>query len=357
MKIALFVDSLPSSGKKVGGVAVAVARLARELSKKQEVTVVCLNAEEFENLSFKTFNPIKNKFLNKLCRSRIGIVTLYPFLLNFIKLPKVDVAHFHGDDWFLINRPWKVCRTMHGSSIRELKHTQSVLRKIFLAYTYVCEHISARFADRLLCIGSDTQQIYSGVQNYYVANGFEESVFYTKEKEEHSLFFNGWWKGRKRGQFMFAQFVNEILPVFPNAKLYFLADYCPDHENVIHLKGLSDEELAEIYAKCELFTYPSAYEGFGISYLEAMASGAVVVTTKNTGAADVLDHGEYGVICNDDEFPLKIIELLKSEEKRETLRLKAYERAEEYKMEKIAANHMLHYEAVLSGLEISEETK
>lgn len=48
-------------------------------------------------------------------------------------------------------------------------------------------------------------------------------------------------------------------------------------DNIKILSGLSDLEVRSAYKLCTLFVFPSAYEGFGIPILEAMATGAPMV--------------------------------------------------------------------------------
>jgi len=45
------------------------------------------------------------------------------------------------------------------------------------------------------------------------------------------------------------------------------------------LAGVSMEDLAALYRRCSAFVYPSLFEGFGIPIIEALFSGAPVVTT------------------------------------------------------------------------------
>ena len=50
------------------------------------------------------------------------------------------------------------------------------------------------------------------------------------------------------------------------------------HSDRLHLLGgISNRELAAIYALAEAFVYPSRYEGFGIPIIEAIAAGLPVV--------------------------------------------------------------------------------
>ncbi len=97
--------------------------------------------------------------------------------------------------------------------------------------------------------------------------------------------------------------VNEELP----SRLMMVGDG-PDRpeaeEEVRHL-GLDDrvnflgkiESVAPLLASADLFLLPSENESFGLSALEALASGVPVVGTDVGGVPEVVRNGETGILC------------------------------------------------------------
>ncbi|HCU70540.1 MAG TPA: hypothetical protein DIC35_02155 [Candidatus Moranbacteria bacterium] len=59
-----------------------------------------------------------------------------------------------------------------------------------------------------------------------------------------------------------------------------------ENKNIIIHKPKDDRELSEIYRNCDIFFHLSKEEGFGLTLLEAMASGLVCVATDSGGIND-----------------------------------------------------------------------
>src|SRR5581483_541075 len=52
---------------------------------------------------------------------------------------------------------------------------------------------------------------------------------------------------------------------------------------------VSDADLLQLYNACELFIFPSFYEGFGLPALEAMACGRAVTCANTASLPEVVD--------------------------------------------------------------------
>jgi len=75
-----------------------------------------------------------------------------------------------------------------------------------------------------------------------------------------------------------------------------VAGRCGVRDRVHFLDRMSDADLIELYRQCTAFVLPSANEGFGIVFLEAMYFGAPVIAAAEKGALDVVQDQETGLL-------------------------------------------------------------
>ncbi len=76
------------------------------------------------------------------------------------------------------------------------------------------------------------------------------------------------------------------------------------------LGAVSQQYLAEAYRMADLFVMPSTGEGFGIVFLEAMASGTPALGLNAAGATDALADGKLGTVVSENDLPAAIARLL-----------------------------------------------
>ena len=131
-----------------------------------------------------------------------------------------------------------------------------------------------------------------------------------------SIVFVGTSGGRKRGSFLMDVFSRVVRANYPEAQLAFVGPPGPATPGVTYHTGVSDEELAALYRRAWIYASPSAYEGFGLPYLEAMACGTCVVATPNPGSREVLQDGRFGVLADDAAFGDALLAMLGEPQRR-----------------------------------------
>jgi phosphatidyl-myo-inositol alpha-mannosyltransferase len=353
LRVAIFHATLPPATGRKGGVEATVHRLAEALAREEGVEVTVLSCDDLRIAASYRHRTLGRFALHNGpsgVRDKLLRYVVLPLMLNVVDFRAFDIVHLHGDDWFWFRRRLPTIRTLHGSALREAQTARRFARKALQYCIYPLEHISSRLATRSVAVGADTQRIYD--TDAIVGCGVDLALFSPREKAPNpSLVFIGGWNDRKRGSLAFKTFVDEILPRHPDAKLHMIGDFAPEHPHVTLHRGVDDEMLAELLARAWLFFYPTSYEGFGVPYVEALASGTAIVTTKNPGAIDVLDGDRFGVVCEDADFGAKTLELLDDTERRRLLEGAGPARAGTFSTTVTAARYLQLYRDAIKHYE------
>lgn len=123
-------------------------------------------------------------------------------------------------------------------------------------------------------------------------------------------------------------------------------------ENKIIFTGYAkDEDLPIYYNGCEIFVYPSLYEGFGLPPLEAMNCKTPVITSNRTSIPEVVQDG--GVLIdpnNIEQLSDSIGNLLSNESLRLYYGEQGYKISQNYSWKSTAKKTLEAYETVYSTL-------
>ena len=87
-----------------------------------------------------------------------------------------------------------------------------------------------------------------------------------------------------------------------------LEEFISSHKcyNQIELLGqIKREEVVEYLQNSEVFVLPSAYETFGVAYIEALACGVPVIAARNGGANEIINEKNGILVDVDDDEQLK----------------------------------------------------
>lgn len=119
----------------------------------------------------------------------------------------------------------------------------------------------------------------------------------------------------------------------------------------VHLLGyLPQCDLRVLYANAQLVLIPSRYEGFGLQAAEAMACGAVVLSSNVSSLPEVV--GEGGVLLPIDSTDMwvdKIAELTENEPQLGLLRERAVKQASSFSWQRAARETFGVYQGILGS--------
>jgi glycosyltransferase involved in cell wall biosynthesis len=249
-----------------------------------------------------------------------------------------DVLHAHGDDYWLWRRRTGVhIRTLHGSCLSEARWVHGARERLRMLLLGLSEVLASVVADKTVAVSENTRRWLPWVRTV-VPNGVDLSRFHPGEPSPNpSVLFVGTYLRRKRGKLLADAFERDVLPALPSSELWMVAEDAPPRPGVKLLGRVSDDELTDAYGRAWVFCLPSTYEGFGIPYIEAMASGCAVVATRNPGALEVTQNGRLGVIAQDEGLGEAILGLLSSPEQRAKLASQARESVARYDLSAVAA--------------------
>jgi glycosyltransferase involved in cell wall biosynthesis len=108
---------------------------------------------------------------------------------------------------------------------------------------------------------------------------------------------------------------------------------------------VTDEQLAALYRSCELFVFPSLYEGAGLPILEAMSCGAPVAASRTTSIPELLGDLEATFDPADPADIARCLrEVLESPAVLDDLRERSRRRVQLYTWERVAKRTIEGYE-------------
>lgn len=118
------------------------------------------------------------------------------------------------------------------------------------------------------------------------------------------------------------------------------------------------KHIEQYYAAADIFVFPTIYEPFGNVHLEALASGLPVITTSNSGAAEIIEHGVNGFVVERPEDVGQIAEkigVLMDARTRETMSRKARILAEKFSFARYTDTIMRLYDRVIHHRKVGAE--
>jgi glycosyltransferase involved in cell wall biosynthesis len=340
VRIGIFHSTLPSPGRKIGGVELFAHRLANALAGRGHDVFV---------YSFASAAPPGARYVlrrvgrDALIRSQLNRWVMCPAVLNRIDAGDLDVLNLHGDDWLYLRRTCATVRSFHGSALCEARSATRWRRKLSQGMLYPAEIGASRLATAsyTVCVGMPPGYRLAGVLPqggglFPASVGLDRGL---PRSAEPTVLFVGTWEGRKRGRMLRDAFASRVVPRHPSAKLLMVSDWCEESEHVRWVREPDDRALSELYATSWLFCLPSTYEGFGQPYVEAMAHGTPVVSTPNPGIDYVSLGGRAATVVAENDLGRVLADLLGDETRRMRLAVVGEQRARDFGWDAASAAH------------------
>jgi glycosyltransferase involved in cell wall biosynthesis len=116
---------------------------------------------------------------------------------------------------------------------------------------------------------------------------------------------------------------------------------------VIITEYAAEDDMIMLYNAAFIFLFPSMWEGFGLQVLEAFSCGLPVVTSNNTSLSEVA--GDAAMLIDPysvEDIVRGLIEVEKSQTKRESLIEKGFKQADKFSWKETAQETLKIYEKV-----------
>ncbi len=297
---------------------------------------------------------------------------------------KFDIIHTHG--WLtagaFISRMFNNIHWIHTFHALEKGRLRFMTpeEKKYLNLTQWIES-TINHADALIAVSNylkgETIKTFKleGKKVIYIPNGVDISLFNNKHAvKEKKIIFVGRFSLEK-GIDLVADTFKKILDTTSNVKVVLVAKTSRIESLQGIIKEFEDLEkkyparfswikdsqdrrtIANLYKNAMICIQPSRYEAFGLSAIEAMACGDVVICSNQGGLPEVVGHAGFVVSPKSEDFVTVALKLLNNPKLRKKYASRGIQRASQYDWDSIAAKTFELYRVIAKNKKypISEE--
>jgi len=332
LKVAIFLDYIGAIG---GGERVALM-LARALDA--DIITTDISPEAIKSLGYtdirirslgKTiklppFKQISASFLFAKC----NFSNEYDFFIFSGNWSHYAAKNHHPNLWYCYT-PVRAFYDLKESMIsRQTNAIMRVLASLWIGVHTWFDQRSVQNLDRVIAISATVQRRimeYHNRSSEVIYPPMDISKFRCDEYGDFWLSVNRIYP-EKRIDLQF-----EVFRELPDERLVVIGGYAEgDHaakyrekliknvpSNVEMLGAVTENELMDLYAKCKGLICTAQDEDFGLTPIEAMASGKSVVAVDEGGFKETIVHGKTGLLvgANKDELVRAVKEISKGPEK------------------------------------------
>ena len=284
----------------IGGVEIYIQSIAKKLHNDgHEVTIITADI----NISKILFEQIDDMRVIRLpCSSLAGIyIPKHKKDLNVLdkEISKADVIHIN-DCKFLyryfakrkIRYGYKLIISSHGWLFHTKNHQK--IKEIYF------NHIVKRYApmfDEIICVSSQDKNIAEryGINNVkMILNGADINKYSNLDPKatfDYNFFYwgrisknKGIYECLKKLATLECHYLFKIAGVCENVeymeKLKIFIDKYNMYDKISFLGLISDEEIRNHINEADVILMPSLYEGFGLTLVESLLSGRIIIANR-----------------------------------------------------------------------------
>ncbi len=337
--------------------------------------------EHPKNKAVEFYRPLQVpcKIYEYKSRTKNVITNVNQMINEYVKnLPKdFDLYHTHdcigGNALYRLKKKDLLC----APTIRTIHHIDSFRSKKLRDF----QNKSVKYCDHKMVVSKYWQNYLKkklNIDTYLSYNGVETALFNPRVdgyavREKHELgdrpvvLFVGGLEPRKGLEYLLLA-MEQVKRKIPDVMLIVLGKGAFSsnrgektffnvlikrlglEDSVSFVFDVDDEDLPKYYTACDVFALPSRMEGWGLSIMEAMATGKPVVATKVGGIPELVDDKVNGFLCdlgNVTALARNIVFLLQHEDVAQNMGKAGQEKMRAYSWEKTAEKVKSIYERIL----------
>lgn len=359
--------------------------LAEELAKKHEITLLTSQCPDLPNEESKNGVRIVRvpSFVN-----RHSTKSNFPSMLAYLTMGKLkgqkllnptnfDIINTHfalptGPVGDTLSRHLKIPNilTVHGGDVYDPSKFTSPHRHLLLRYWV------KRLLQKANVVVGQSRNTIANIQQYYgqdinpvqIPLGIKRPPDHVALRQEYRF-------GRDDtllvtvGRMVARKSLDQLISILANLrtenthlivigsgpkqkKLRKIAQELQVYQRIHFMGNVSEEEKFRILRMSDLFVSTSIHEGFGLVFLEAMASGLPVICYDHGGQTDIILDGETGFLIklNDQQFFIeKCRRLIKDAGLRKKMSKEGLKRVEGFYIDRCAERYEELFQKVLEG--------
>ena len=315
MKIAIFYDFIDA----IGGGEKLMLTLAREFGA--DVITTDLNMESVKKMGFedvkiisigKTIKiPVLKHISTSLMFKLNDFSKEYDFFI-FMGYWSYFAAKKHKPNIWYCFTPTRAFYDLYDVFLQRLSFP---IRHLFKIWVAIYKPICSNCVEHIGCIITISKNVQNRVKQYY---GFDSIVVYPAidiSKYRFEEYGNCWLSVNRLYPEKRVDLQINAFRQMPEEKLLIVGGFGKgDHaakyaakiindlpDNVTLIGSIPEEELIELYATCKGLITTAMDEDFGITPIEAMASGKPTIAVRDGGYLETMIDGSTGLLIEPDE--------------------------------------------------------